>query len=146
MNTRFLVVTALSGGAIATVLLLACASDTPVLAEQPPAPAPLPDGATDAVAEDADAGPCADCEYFPETCGGDVLCTNGLFTPNGENGLDMRAQINVVRGRSSSDVWAIGALGAAAHFDGTSWTRSDLGRRETLRALWLRSSAEVAFG
>jgi hypothetical protein len=146
MNTRFLLVTALSAGALATGLLFACASDTLVLPENPPVSTPLPDAASDAQAEDADAAPCADCEYFPETCSGDVLCESGLFTPNGDNGLDMRAQINVVRGRSPSDVWAIGALGAAAHFDGTSWTPSDVGRRETLRALWLRSSAEVTFG
>ncbi|AKV00694.1 hypothetical protein AKJ09_07357 [Labilithrix luteola] len=146
MSTRLLLVSTLSGCAIATVLLLACASDAPVLPETPPGPTSLPEAGSDAVAEDADAAPCADCEYFPETCSGDVLCANGLFTPNGDNGLDMRAQINVVRGRAPNDVWAVGALGAAAHFDGTSWAPSDLGRRETLRALWLQPSAEVTFG
>lgn len=156
MKTRLYPLSRLSVGAVGAIgassaaslalLLIACASDTPASIEDPPASAPLPDGAPADGGADGAAAPCDDCEHFPETCGEGMLCAHDIFTPNGENGLDMRAQLNVVRGRSPSDVWAIGALGAAAHFDGTSWTRSDVGRRETLRALWLRSSGEIVFG
>jgi hypothetical protein len=60
--------------------------------------------------------------------------------------LDPRTQINVIRGRSATDVWVAGAIGAIAHFDGTSWTRSDLGSQESIQALWIPESAEVALG
>jgi hypothetical protein len=53
-------------------------------------------------------------------------------------------QINAIRGRSASDVWIAGALGGLAHFDGTSWRRSDPGTQDSMRALWLRESEEVA--
>ncbi|AKV02672.1 hypothetical protein AKJ09_09335 [Labilithrix luteola] len=102
-----------------------------------------PDGASD----DAEAAPCTDCEFFPETCSADTLCPNGPFGPAvAGGGFDLRTQINVIRGRSSNDVWAAGALGALAHFDGSAWTASDPGNHETLRTLWLRDGAEVSFG
>jgi hypothetical protein len=104
---------------------------------------PQPDAAPDAL----DAAPCADCEDFPEVCMPDVLCPNGPFgAPDEASNLDPRTDILVVRGRAPNDVWVAGAVGAVAHFDGTSWTRSDLGAPETQRALWLRDSGEVAFG
>lgn len=37
-----------------------------------------------------------------------------------------------VRGTASDDVWAVGSRGAAYHFDGTSWSRSDSGVGVTL--------------
>ncbi len=104
-------------------------------------------GAADAPDAEVDAGPCEDCEYFPEVCSSDALCSNGPFDPTTIGGsLDMRAQVNAIRGRSPNDVWIAGPLGALAHFDGTSWARSDLGRQETLRGLWLRDSVEIALG
>jgi hypothetical protein len=105
------------------------------------------DGGADALPAGNDAAPCADCEYFPATCTPDAFCLNGPFDPNAPGGsIDLRSQFNVIRGRSPNDVWVAGALGALAHFDGTSWTRSDPGVRVTMRALWLRDSAEVSFG
>ena len=131
----------------------ACASTDALLSEVPPEPSTVPDsaptpvGGSDAAPTEPDAGPCLDCEYFPEACTPDALCSNGPFDPNTVGGsLDSRAQITVIRGRSPNDVWAAGALGALAHFDGTSWRRSDLGDDETLRALWLRDSEEVTVG
>ena len=116
-------------------------------AEHHPVPDNVPDSGPDASSTEADAGSCADCEYFPETCTPETFCLNGPFDPNTAGGsIDLRTQINVIRGRSPSDVWAAGALGALAHFDGTSWTRSNPGERETLRALWLRDSAEISLG
>jgi hypothetical protein len=105
------------------------------------------DSGLDGASTDAAAGQCADCEYFPEACSSDVLCPNGPFDPNSPAGsLDLRASINVIRGRSVNDVWAAGAVGALAHFDGTSWSLSDLGSRYTQRALWLRDTTEVSLG
>jgi hypothetical protein len=108
---------------------------------------PPPDGGLDASPTDVDAKPCSDCEYFPETCGEGVLCANGPFTPNTVGGsFDPRTSVNVIHGRSPSDVWAAGAVGALAHFDGTSWTRLELKTQESMRGLWLLDSVEVTLG
>jgi hypothetical protein len=37
-----------------------------------------------------------------------------------------------VRGLSDSDIWAVGSRGAAYHYDGNAWTRSDAGVSVTL--------------
>jgi hypothetical protein len=128
-------------------LLVACAGDAEPSDGEPGPPPPDASGGDvrDAASADAEAGPCTDCEYFPTECRADILCSNGPYD-TGPDSLDRRAQLNAIRGRSPSDVWVVGALGAAAHFDGTSWTRSDVGGGETLRTIWLRNSAEVAFG
>lgn len=131
--------------------LVACATDATVISEDPPAPdagsdTAMQDGDVDAEGGNADASPCTDCAYFPPACTPDSLCLNGPFDSTSQTGLDWRTQINAIRGRSASDVWAAGALGTLAHFDGTSWTLSDPGINVTMRALWLRDSADVAFG
>jgi hypothetical protein len=110
----------------------------------PSPPPPALDGGLDAAAE-LDAGPCADCEYFPSACSPDALCPNAAFDAHlGDSGLDPLLTISAIRGRSASDVWAAGAMGAIVHFDGTTWARSELGSLETLRGLWLRDDGEVA--
>lgn len=126
--------------------LAGCASDvstsvTDGLDASTVAPPP-PDAGADV--DSADAEPCVDCEHFPATCSSDILCPNGPFEPNTRGGaLDLRTRINAIAGRSASDVWVIGALGAVAHFDGTSWSRVDTKSGDTMRALWLRDSSEV---
>jgi len=138
----------------------ACATpeDAGAVSTDPP-PAPLPE--QDAAAPDAEpaAPPCTDdCEYFVAACADDVLCPNGLLdgaqlvADAGQ--LDPRTALHLVRGRSASDVWALGSLGTIVHFDGTSWSpsllpptpESPLGRLPTVTALWLRSESEVALG
>lgn len=137
------------GGALAASVsagLGACATDEEPVVDVPDGSVvvPGPDADLDAAAEagDADAGPCLDCEWFPDTCTAGVLCPNGPF--GGAGGLDPRVHITVIRGRSASDVWVAGALGALAHFDGASWRRVDVGAQESIRGLWLRDSAEVS--
>ncbi|MBN9163261.1 MAG: hypothetical protein J0I07_20000 [Myxococcales bacterium] len=144
MKTRWLMIVAGITACASTDALL---EESPDVASAVPDASPPPDADSDAAVPEFDAGPCVDCEYFPEVCTPDALCSSELFDPNqpGES-LDLRTQIMVIRGRSASDVWAAGALGALAHFDGSSWKRSDPGERETLRALWLRDSGEVALG
>jgi len=103
----------------------------------------------DAGLADADADTCTtdDCAYFPAACAPDTLCPSGPFNAEDPaSGLDWRTRINVVVGRSASDVWYAGAAGAVGHFDGTSWTASDVGTRETQNILWLLDSAEVLIG
>lgn len=149
MKTSVLLAALAACASVTTTLLGGCATDGDTRAEPPPPPNPAMgtgDGGADAAAE-ADAGPCSDCEYFPEACTADILCPNGPFDPTGQGaGLSPMAQINVIRGRSTSDVWVAGAIGALAHFDGSSWTVSDPGAKETLRALLLRNPGEVVFG
>ncbi|MDF2695556.1 MAG: hypothetical protein K0S65_3939, partial [Labilithrix sp.] len=94
---------------------------------------------------EGDASVDADVEVPPYVCPADELCPNGLFAPSHPGGgLDLRTRIQVIRGRSASDVWAVGVQGAVAHFDGTSWTKSNAGTKETMNALWLRESNEIA--
>jgi hypothetical protein len=131
----------------------ACASTDAVLGGYPP-PEDQPivstdAGPTDAAPPEAEAAaaPCDDCEYFPDTCTDDALCSNGPFaatTPGGA--LDLRAQITAIRGRSASDVWLVGTIGSLAHFDGTSWKRSDAESKESILGLWLRDGSEIATG
>lgn len=106
----------------------------------------VPDASVDVMvsAVDVDAGPCADCEWFPADCTPKALCGSGPFDPSTVGGaIDGRIRIHTIRGRSDSDVWAGGALGAVAHFDGTSWTRLDIGDRTTTEAMWLREDTEL---
>lgn len=131
-------------------MLAACADDEAGEHSDPDASilTPVEAGATDAeVDASVEAAPCDDCQYFPSTCTDDALCATGPFdSSTSGGGIDPRTQINVIRGRGPNDVWVAGALGALAHFDGASWTRSDLGSERTLKALWLRDGSEVSFG
>ena len=111
-----------------------------------PTPTPEVEAGPDVGPTELDASACTDCEYFPETCSADVLCPNGPFDANSSESLDVRTSIESIRGRSSKDVWVVGALGAIAHFDGVVWKRSDAETQDTLMNLWLRESSEVALG
>ena len=117
----------------------ACA-DTAVSSpeDEPPTLVPEVDaGSLDAIA--------ADAEPPVEACRPDALCANPLLDPaSSTSALDLRTRVNVIRGRSATDVWLVGAVGALAHFDGTSWTPSDVGSRASLSALWLHDTAEIA--
>lgn len=145
MKTRWLLV--VMGTASAPIAAAACASEDRNVAPADDAAAmavPSADASVDAL-PDVPPPPCDDCAWFPETCTPDVLCQSGPFVGGATGGtLDSRTRMNVVRGRSESDVWAAGALGAVAHFDGTSWKVSELGVPASISALWLRDSGEVA--
>ncbi len=140
---------ALSFGA-ASGLLGACASDESASLGPDDNAVVVPTlDAASGEAGDPEAGPCTtdDCEYFPDACGADVLCPSGVFDPaDPAVGMDWRKRIRVIRGRSATDIWLLGTVGAAAHFDGTSWTTSDLGTSESQSVLWLAGAGEVAFG
>jgi hypothetical protein len=58
---------------------------------------------------------------------------------------DTRVQddLNALHGLQADDVWAVGASGAALHFDGTAWTKVSSGTTRTLRAVWAASSKDV---
>lgn len=122
------------------------AHEEPAGEVQVPDPTPPADAGLDGPTADFDAGPCSDCEWFPADCSPDTFCPNGPFDPSSPDSLDSRTTINVVRGRAANDVWAAGAVGGIAHFDGSSWRRSDPDTQETLRGLWLPEGTEVAIG
>ncbi|MBN9167298.1 MAG: hypothetical protein BGO98_14070 [Myxococcales bacterium 68-20] len=152
MKTRWLVLLAGSSACVSVIAVLgACASDGATDGATADIDGVTFDGGPSELSDggaDASDTPCADCEHFVETCSSDVLCPNSPFDSNnaGDGGLSILTQINVIRGRSASDVWAAGAVGSLAHFDGTSWAPSDSGTKESLKALWLRDSSEVTFG
>lgn len=91
--------------------------------------------AADSGAELTDAG--------PDPCMPNTFCPLPLFGLS-DDLLPHNARIAVVRGRSASDVWAIGALGALAHFDGNRWTRQHVNPAYSLSGLWLRSDGILA--
>lgn len=142
----------MAGTALPAAILLACATDGAAPPTEPPlsetvTPADGGVDADDSFDGDASLGPCDDCEYFPENCAPDVLCSSGPFDPGTAGGaFDPRTRVNVIRGRSANDVWVAGGAGALAHFDGTSWARSESGTQESLRVLWLRAEGELALG
>lgn len=119
--------------------LFACAGDEKGdLDDRPRDDNRLPAG--DAASVDA-----SDSSAIADPCVPEALCPSGPFTASGEGfPFDSRMRINVIRGRSASDVWIGGAHGGLAHFDGQRWTRSDIGREDSLRAFWLRHEGEIA--
>ncbi|MDF2697367.1 MAG: hypothetical protein K0S65_5750 [Labilithrix sp.] len=143
--------------AAGSAALIACATseNESGSAERPGAVQVPPANEDSGVLPEAEAPCTVDCEYFPPSCAADLLCPNALFDSTkpsgGPNEFDGRTLIHLVRGRSATDVWAIGSGGAIAHFDGTSWVRSELpvrslspmGRLPMLKTLWLQSGSEV---
>lgn len=141
MNTRPLALGAMLAAATSAAIgFLACATDGGGALPGPP---------DDGTRLEGDAGAAADAPaeaaVDPDPCLPDALCPGGPFTATGTGlPLDRRARINVIRGRSATDVWVGGASGAIAHYDGQTWTRSDLGAKASIRVLWLRGTEEIA--
>lgn len=99
------------------------------------------DGSADGGALPPDASVDADTD----SCVPDAFCPLAHFGSADAGKLDPRTRIEVIRGRSPSDVWAGGAGGAILHFDGTAWKRSEALTVETVRGFWLRDAGEVAW-
>ncbi len=53
-----------------------------------------------------------------------------------DNPLSEGRNLITVRGRSATDIWAVGERGIALHWDGTCWARILPGNAQTLRAAW----------
>lgn len=150
MKTTWLVTVA--GTACGLAILAACATDgdaPTAVAED--ASVPLPSPALDA-GDDAEIGEDAsvctdDCEHFPDECTDDALCAAPLFGGAGASSdtLHPGTHVQAIAARSPTDAWLVGTVGAAAHFDGTSWKRSATGTQYSWSALWLRGGAELAF-
>lgn len=142
MNTRWLLAAGLMAAASSTVFLVACAEDGTTDPGLAPGDDSIP---TPAPAVDASSAGDADGEVDTDPCLPGALCPNSLFDPDGLDVLDSRTRMNAIRARSATDVWAAGAAGAIAHFDGTAWKPSVTGATETMNGLWLLGSSEVAF-
>jgi len=121
--------------------LFACASDEDALLAGSPATSLVPD--VDA-GVDPDAGQ-SDARAEP-ACVPDAICPFGAPFDSSTRGgaLDLRTRITSIGGRSVSDVWAVGAHGAVAHFDGASWSRSEVGAVESFSGIWLHDAGEIA--
>jgi len=152
MGMRWILAAGALSFATTSLLLAACASNESAAPDADDATSVVPGTDADADAGDAhdvDGASCTtgDCDFFPPTCAPDVLCPSGPFDPlDARNGMDWRTRINVIRGRSPTDIWAAGSVGAAAHFDGTSWTISEMDTFEAQRVLWLPGGGEISFG
>ncbi len=141
MNVRWFSASIALGCGASLAMFVACASNELASDSEPPPNVSVPsvDAGSDAVADndarDDPSLPCTD----------DVLCSFGPFEPSLEGGpLDLRTRINAIRARNASDVWLVGVNGTVAHYDGTSWKRSDTGTTETMQDVWLRDEDEVA--
>jgi hypothetical protein len=145
MNVRWLVVTPMAVTCAAWTVG-ACATDDSVPFVDPseqkvPELEVPPDAGVDGLQE----GAGTDGGETKEPCPPDALCPYEIFATAPGGGLDTRTRIMSLRGRSASDVWAVGAQGTILHFDGVSWARSDSGTDVMLSGIWLRDSGEVAF-
>jgi len=150
----FVAAATLASAAVAGLVACATSDDAGETREPDPHVLVVEDAGAEA-SSDADASaPCVtDCEYFPPTCSEDVLCSNGLFDPNGADPIDDRVTIQVIRGRSATDVWVVGGGGTQRRFDGQAWIRSELPKNSHLQVggtpssetLWLRDGSEVGF-
>lgn len=133
---RFRLVGFLLGG-----LVVACATADERNATAPDTNVvPVVDAGVDGDTADSGTG-LADAA--PDPCVAGTFCPMSLFGLS-DDLLPHNARIAVVRGRSASDVWAIGALGAIAHFDGSRWTRQHVSPASSLSGLWLRSDGVLA--
>ncbi|WP_375765682.1 hypothetical protein NR798_28715 [Archangium gephyra] len=79
---------------------------------------------------DADGGSDGGC---PQTS---VLPTCSTSNWCWDNPLSEGRTLFTVRGRSETDVWAVGERGVALHWDGTCWARLTPGTTQALRAAW----------
>jgi hypothetical protein len=104
--------------------------DASVLPEASPAP-------TDDAGPDAGCDPDAsDCTITIPPCDQVAWCT----VPTG---VSVFYELAAVWGSSASDVWAVGSGGTIIHYDGTSWTPTPSGVRNTFYGVWGSGPNEV---
>ncbi|WP_309895134.1 hypothetical protein [Archangium sp.] len=77
---------------------------------------------------EAPAGSACPQASTPPTCSTSNWCW--------DNPLSEGRNLITVRGRSATDIWAVGERGIALHWDGTCWARILPGNSQQLRAAW----------
>lgn len=84
---------------------------------------------------------------------GDGGCTQPSVAPTcstsnwcWDNPLSEGRTLFTVRGRSETDVWAVGERGVALHWDGTCWARNPPSSTQPLRAAWPAAGKTWWFG
>ena len=133
--------------ALASVFVAACASndDADITPEDTQTPVPTPDaGGVDGADEETCTGD--DCDFFLDACEPGALCPSGLFGDKPTSGVDWRARVEAIRGRSATNAWLVGTMGLTGHFDGSAWRSIDVGGVDSLFYLWLADRGELAFG
>ncbi len=123
---RGLLVAQLSASVAAIGWVVACAEGEPTEAQE-----------GDAAAKDAgrDAAEAAAVDGGNRPCSSDICPV--------EVNLDSRAALYAIWGSAANDVWAAGARGTVAHFDGTAWKASSLGIPNAIFTIWGSSSTDV---
>jgi hypothetical protein len=145
VSARFLIVSTLAASACASSILVACATDDSVPLTEPDAATAVPELDSGVLGDGNVDGSLDDGGAVAEPCPADAFCPSESFgTHKPAGSLDPRVRIAMIRGRSASDVWAVGALGTILHFDGTSWKRSDPGTENSINGIWPRDTGEVA--
>lgn len=95
------------------------------------------DAGTDGGSNTVPDGGCAQPAVAP-TCSTSRWCW--------DNPLSEGRALVTVRGRSETDVWAVGEGGVALHWDGTCWARNPPSSTQTLRAAWPAAGRTWWFG
>lgn len=112
------------------VLLLAGCEQGQRVRGQPPSVGSPPDAGAPA----SDAGPTRP----PNVCSSDGWCWAGFGIQNNA--------LHAVAGDPTRDLWAVGELGTALHFDGERWAVQWTPTRELLRAVWSGAGEVWAVG
>jgi hypothetical protein len=87
------------------------------------------DGTTPDASTDEDAAPVLPCtavDWCPE-----------------ESTVSSQYAFTAIWGTSKTDVWAVGSGGTIAHYDGTGWTKTPTGVKNTFRAVWGSGPSDV---
>lgn len=103
---------------------------------------PLPTGDA-GVEADADAPPEAGCDASDRACVTHVVtCAEASWCPS-PAGVSSLYALTSVWGSSKNDVWAVGSGGTIVHYDGTAWTPTPTGIKNTFYAVVGSSATDV---
>ncbi|AKU95692.1 hypothetical protein AKJ09_02356 [Labilithrix luteola] len=99
----------------------------------------IPDAEIDGALDGSDASDASDAGNIADPCTTSAACP--VATP-----LSPLHALRAIRGKSASDVWAVGSGGTILHFDGTSWTLVSPVTDRTLSAVAFGANGDVWVG
>jgi len=141
MRAGMLAVSGVSVGSVAA--LASCATNSSDF-QAPQNTIAIPEAGGLEAGAAAEAGPLdAGCKA------GDPACTTELLTCEEVDWCAVPTNVSAfytllaVWGTGPSDVWAVGSGGTIAHYDGTAWTVTPTGVKNTFRAIWGSGPSDI---
>jgi len=147
-STTRLFVIAGAASALATLGILACATDSDGDTSTPPINQPVPQPSADATPDVVqDAGARADAECVDAGgCIATTDCSTVHFCAAPFPGGARSIALNAIWGSSKNDVWAVGTRGSIFHSaDGATWTSVPSNTTQIFFAVWGTSATDVWF-